>query len=134
MICLVYTHINAIHININYICTFSKYSPSSDYFCKHLSIIDRLSSLTQRYSSCSCPWPRRTAAWQSQEQLLKKQPICHPEQPDRLTASPCPPAPGLGGAADQEGQVYCQPCRGRLQAAAGGFRLQGQAAAAWPSC
>ena len=78
VICLVYTHINAIHININYICTFSKYSPSSDYYCKHLSIIDRLSSLTQRYSSCSCPWPRRTAAWQSQEQLLKKKPICHP--------------------------------------------------------
>ena len=125
MICLVYIHINTIHININYICTYSKYPPSSDNFCKHLSVTGRLSSLTQRYCSCSCPWPGRTAAWQRQEQLLKKLPICHPEQPYRLNASPCPPAPGqgLGGAADQEGQVYCQPFRGRLQAVGCSSRL-----------
>ena len=128
MICLVYTHINAIHININYICTYSKYSPSSDYSCKHLSIIDRLSSLTQRYSACSCPWPRRTAAWQSQEQLLKKQPICHPEQPNRLTASPCPQPLDLAELLTRRVKYTASPagagcrlqqeasgCRGRLQ-------------------
>ena len=70
----------------------------------------------------SCPWPGRTAAWQRQEQLLKKQPISHPVQPDKLTASPCPPAPGQGLGQVQGGQVYCQPCRDRLQQQASGCR------------
>ena len=62
VICLVYTPIKTILFNINYSCTYRNYSPSSDNFYNYLNVIGRLSSLTQRYCSCSCPWPGRTAA------------------------------------------------------------------------
>ena len=57
VICLVYTTMKTILFNINYSCTYRNYSPSSDNFYNYLNVIGRLSSLTQRYCSCSCPWP-----------------------------------------------------------------------------
>ena len=55
VICLVYTPIKKILINKNYICIYSKYSPSSDNFCKHLNVIG---CLTQRYCLiwAGCAW------------------------------------------------------------------------------